>query len=219
MNTLDLSTPFGPQYATDLLRHLMETGGITVVVPMKPQPECMACDGMYGSGLFYVWEGIQSANAESWLPYCPLGQPGDVAGVREDFSAWFIPGVHWSEQLPDCRDKFHSLQVFYRLGHNFPDDDQKWVPASDMPDWAIRTFLTLESVAVKRAGDVDHELAMQTGCKGFYSPMHPEMGETDGKSPGDEFNERFTANHGDLQQFCWVARYELISDRQAAKGE
>jgi hypothetical protein len=82
-----------------------------------------------------------------------------------------------------------------------------------MPKWASRWTLTVGEVAVIRAREISNEDATETGCPGWYSPCHPDMGTTDGRIPLEEFRDQFDTDHPgawERNDWCVSAAVETV---------
>lgn len=93
---------------------------------------------------------------------CPYGVPGDQLWVRETVSLR-IGASHWKDCNAELRQERFVTNRFYRATHNFPVDDQKWIPAIHMPRWASRITLEITNVRVERLQDVTEEDAIAEG--------------------------------------------------------
>ncbi len=106
---------------------------------------------------------------------CPFGAPGDVVGVKEAFAvyrAWDdddgivefwegpIPHEHPTPGFTGHGDTAFDGQ----WGPCYQADDYmrewheeigvEWLPAADMPEWAIRTHLRVVEPQIRRASDI-----------------------------------------------------------------
>ena len=141
---------------------------------------------------------------------CPYGQPGDLLWVREAWSGCFDQGhIRVRDRHPDI--------VWYWADGNCPDGDwEKPRPSIHMPRWASRLTLRVTGIRVERVQDISQSDADAEGCPGFYSPMHPDAGVTDGQTPREEFAELWNsinAKRGfgwDANPWVWVIDFEVI---------
>ncbi len=101
---------------------------------------------------------------------CPYGKVGDRLYVRENISAWFH-GNHWYDQAKEFRTKKECSNLFYQATHNFPPDDQRWVPSILMPRWASRITLEITDLRVERLQEITEEDAR---AEGVSSAMNEE---------------------------------------------
>jgi hypothetical protein len=81
-------------------------------------------------------------NPESWLHYCPYGQPGDKLWVRET----------WQANDVDIERKDKSA-IEYRAT-SFVETLDGWKPSIHMPRWASRILLEVVNVRVERVQDI-----------------------------------------------------------------
>lgn len=139
---------------------------------------------------------------ERFIHTCPHGNPGDLLWVKEAWRPWwddeqycvvqyrdgaiYKPGT--SSITPDIPDE--------NTGHQFADACDKapnipWKSPLFMPRWASRVTLEITDVRVQRLNQISNEDAEAEGCKGWYRPMHPDFGCTDGRTPAEEFAEKW----------------------------
>ena len=110
----------------------------------------------------YGSDGPQWTESEV-IGLCPYGLPGDRLWVRESFGAWFR-GYSWRDTFCAQRTQDRCDQIFYRATHNYPDDDQKWIPSIHMPRWASRITLEVTAVRVQRVQEISEEDAKAEGA-------------------------------------------------------
>ena len=132
---------------------------------VNPQP---VFDGafwtLHGAGWSAGVDSVPCVQGHSLATRNPYGQVGDRLWVRESFSAWFH-GNDWYGHPREYRKKHECSNLFYRATHNFPDDDQKWVPSIFMPRWASRLALEITSVRIERLQEITEEDAIAEGFK------------------------------------------------------
>jgi len=75
-------------------------------------------------------------------------------------------------------------------------DTVKFRPSIHMPRWASRLTLHVTDVKVEQLQEITNEDAVEEGCKGFYTPQHPDLGESDGQEPWEEFRDLWNSLHG-----------------------
>ena len=138
--------------------------------------------------------------------------------VRESFSAWF-QGIHWYA-YKGIRDDVAADNVFYRATHNYPDDDQKWVPSIHMPRWASRITLDVTAVRVERLQQITQEDAIAEGL--IKLPATGRAVLTEGaqyfgncwSSPRAGFRELWNGINGkcgfpwDVNPWVWVVKFK-----------
>ncbi|HEX7122882.1 MAG TPA: hypothetical protein VF178_10970 [Gemmatimonadaceae bacterium] len=150
----------------------------------------------------------------------PRMQLGDRMWVRESFSAWFSMWVResfsawfsfwdWYDVAPESRTHASCVNLFYRVTHQYPDDDQRWVPPMFMPRWASRLTLTLTDVRVERVQDISDSDAIREGI--------PDYPDCKGDCPRDDFRQLWDSLHAgrgygwDVNPWVWVLSFRVTS--------
>lgn len=140
---------------------------------------------------------------------CPLGLVGDEIVCKERYK---IIAGHFLERTAVVRYEDDETREFRNLAECWPIRlSTKFRPARTMPQWASRYSLRLLSVEVRRVNTITEDEAVDCGCEGWWEPMHPDMGSTDGRTPAEQFQERYIEQYGASfdSDFAWFARVEV----------
>ena len=68
-----------------------------------------------------------------------------------------------------------------------------------------RLSLEVLDVRVERVRDISEGDAQAEGFMGWYQPLHPDDGSTDGRLPSDEFKEYWNTIHKKKPEYQWEA--------------
>lgn len=132
---------------------------------------------------------------------CPYGAVGDRLWVRE---TWFSPPKPNNECIGFAADREYPPDVVYRKR-----------PSIHMPRWASRITLEVTGVRVERLQDISDADCVAEGCPGWYSPMHPDQGNTDGRTPSEEYRDLWESIHGpkswEANDWVWVVEFARIT--------
>ena len=141
---MTLITPTPPALAR--LRH---TGELLVVERVEPQPP----KGFEFAGLESIDPPVILFTHPTDPGYAtardPLGPPGTEHGVGEE---WAIIQEGGFGDPENEEEYFPNYEVYYRSDGK---RDLLWNPASSLPDLRVRTRVVVESVEVKRAGEMN----------------------------------------------------------------
>lgn len=126
--------------------------------------------------------------------------PGDRLWVREAWSgAHYWRGTKPADRVTGCYggDVLVREDLWY-WADGSPDvgDFEPPRPSIHMPRWASRLTLTVTDVLVQRLQEISNEDAVAEGCPGWYRPMHPDHGETDGQMPWEAYADLWNSLHG-----------------------
>ena len=141
----------------------LRDGNLSLILrPVVPQPPENAVDACYigeyehGPGVAHTFGWFFPGGRFLWpcdlkdRSPCPLGQPGDVLAVREEWA------------LDDCRRPFYRIDGAHLLGPN-PMRESEWQPADTMPDWAVRYRPRVASVRCLRVQELSDADVLATG--------------------------------------------------------
>lgn len=167
---------------------------------------------------------------------CPYGQVGDRLWVRETCRAKELSDVEARQRAVDLGDEYpeygldgveYLADYFFRPIENTQEASQRWcdlnayrgkqgatVPPIHMPRWASRITLEIVSIRVERLQEISEADAIAEGCPGFYAPMHPDQGQTDGQLPHQEFAALWESINGagswDANPWVWVVEFKKV---------
>ncbi len=105
---------------------------------IKPQPQAAQFEKLLFDG--------RELTKNSFLNYCPYGQPGDVLWVRETFATGL-----------------HSGLFYFKANGEKASGTSKWKPSIHMPKAAARIWLEITNVRVERLQDITQDDAVSEG--------------------------------------------------------
>lgn len=175
---------------------------------IKPQPEL---DGKF----YWCWGDAMSGFkevgqfAKHLAMSCPYGKPGDMLWVREAFI--YEPATYCYEasvSIPAV-----PASVVYRADAQDPRGGQ-WKSPLFMRKEYSRLTLEITDVRVQRLNEISEEDAGEEGFKGWYQPMHPDLGSTDGRTPVEEFAQKWNVINGagswESKPWVWALTFRKI---------
>jgi hypothetical protein len=126
------------------------------------------------------------------LPTLEFGQTIErFTGEPEPGDWWLSPPDEWDGH--DENDHLRrGIWTFLAWGKG----NYTRHPAGTLPIWASRRWLEITEVRCQRLMEISDEDCKAEDCAGWYSPCHPDFGETDGRTPSEEYIERWDARHG-----------------------
>jgi hypothetical protein len=154
---------------------LSETGSVTVVRPVKPQPDLVSVDGIpvkYKTLTVVREKTIEKISYPDGEPtqhfcdiiVCPFGQPGEVRFCKETWGIAFMEVTPWDYAanigykadgtlLPLKKENTDRISLTSRLdvGYHSPD---VWRSSSTMPQWASRFNVECTGVKVEQINGV-----------------------------------------------------------------
>lgn len=175
-------------------------------------PSAMLMDVRHGGRRLYT-----TSNLEGWDASCPFGVPGDLLWVRETFSGpHCMDAHHHSFAVPPSKWGKSSTIWYWADGNPMDGDWTRPRPSIHMPRWASRITLRITDVRVERVQDISEADARAEGCSGWYSPMHPDHGSTDGRTPAEEYRELWGSINGpgswDANPWVWAISFSVIRE-------
>lgn len=140
-----------------------------------------------------LWNDLRHADL---LTRSPFGKPGDILAVKE---TWAYP----RDDNEECIPVLYREDVF----HERP----KWRSPATMPAWAIRSWLRVTGVAVKRVQEMTDADAIASGF-----PVYATCGTIDCKPPAPKDDAKILwdshyAKRGlswDSNPWCFVTTVE-----------
>jgi hypothetical protein len=145
--------PYTPDPAE--LARLLAGDQVELRLPLDPQPP-----GVIGwHRLFDEWRGRRpGAVASCWSGYCPLGSPGDLLWCREVHAFQTHIGERHADDCDDLDCAGYSAGCDVRIRYlaestpldKGPAHHAVWRPAGELPEWAARLWLRVESVRVAK---------------------------------------------------------------------
>lgn len=203
-----------------------------VVVPMRQPPTgCVYLMNANGDKAccYYQFSDLGNYTGPCWVPPTPTSTdhllpapyvPGDVVGVKE---AW--------RPLGNCYRRKFGPQIDYESGEvsewcpntrYFADDTElqdyltgkcdKWQSADSMPDWAIRTRLSIVRVEAKRVQEIAGEQIFALGVDNGGS--NPTMGKRYENMQQMAFENEWDSRHPSLpwssNPWAWFYVVEAI---------
>lgn len=182
-----------------------------------------------GGGCFKIVGGVRVPAPETvGIWHCTTGvcmdapwQGGDRLWVRETWKPHSIYADRSPRDVPQSK-------VFYRADDAYAPSNTKWVSSSQMPRWASRLTLIVESVKVERLQDISEEDALAEGFPvthdgKHYDPPPPSVDSWQGYGRASFFLY-WSRHHGSaaLAENPWVAAITFRAihaniDSEAAK--
>jgi len=183
----------------------------------KPERMTFDADGRYSTHAMRDGEVVCTGSGpfvpNSWLHYCPYGQPGDRLWVRETWCGEIDANT---SQLIYNEDG-DTFKCLYRAdGHHVVLDDgdgftktnkdgseaSPWKPSIHMPRWASRITLEIVSVRIARLHEISKADAISEG-----TAAHPD-------GPWFAYQSLWTLINGTdswaANPWVWVVEFKVV---------
>ncbi len=209
-----------------------------IVVPVKPQPRKPSDNNPDWHNDVWHWGSLSHSSSNHQMTVTTNLKTGETSYVERyiPIEEWLPSHKKCPYRVGGeivCKERYKIIAgnfiartavVRYESGdevREFRDIDMtlwpirlstKFLPARTIPQWASRYSLHLKSVEVRRVNTITEDEAVDCGCEGWWQPMHPDMGSTDGRTPAEQFQERYIEQHGAASfdsDFAWFARVEV----------
>lgn len=195
---------------------------------VKPQPYLSGIGGI-------VWKEISHGMKTDGKPYlgefvkhCPYGQPGDYLWVRETWANILFTETDCGMECdgivdlgaplvkPPLNSNFYKYGVVYRAdGYEAVKEvGERWIPSTQMPEWASRITLEITGVRVERLQDITTtDIAAEGVC-----PDGRYLGEANRyRHAFEDVWYAINAKCGyswESNPFVWVIEYKVVTTKR-----
>jgi len=193
----------------DMVRALLDGSKTQTRRIFKPDRMTWDTNGRYTTHAMRDGEltitGSGPFKPNSWLHYCPYGQPGDRLWVRENFCPIYPQDPAYNGGQPIEYDYQATYQHGDRLG-DLLGIVKKWKPSIHMPRAASRITLEITAVRIERLQDISRGDAMAEGCP------FPNManGDDPRKWYADLWNTINGTGSWDANPWVWVVEFKRL---------